>query len=112
MAIMVYYTSNNSRTDKTRKITDELGNTVEIKMWRISQPGKRNQHTFKYSLVYIVNSKRVIGYDNAERKGDHRHYGNKEESYEFISLKKLTEDFYNDIEAYRKVILCRPKRFK
>ena len=86
---------------KHEKITDELGNTVEIKMWRIPQSGKKNQPTFKYSLVYIVNGKRVIGYDNAERKGDHRHYGNKEESYKFISLKKLAEDFYSDIEAYR-----------
>jgi len=87
---------------KHEKITDELGNTVEIKMWKIPQSGKRNQQTFKYSLVYIVNGKRVIGYDNAERKGDHRHYGNKEEPYEFISLKKLAEDFNSDIETYRK----------
>ena len=72
---------------KHEKITDELGNTVEIKMWKIPQSGKRNQHTFKYSLVYIVNGKRVIGYDNAERKGDHRHYGNKEEHYELSALK-------------------------
>ena len=26
------------------------------------------------SFVYIVKGKRVIGYDNAEGKGDHRHY--------------------------------------
>lgn len=85
---------------KYEKITDELGNTVEIKMWKV--PRSRNKpHKFKYSLVYIVNGKRLIGYDNAEEKGDHRHYGDQEEPYIFINLEKLAEDFYKDIEKYR-----------
>ena len=28
----------------------------------------------KYSVVYIKDGKRVLGYDNAEGKGDHKHY--------------------------------------
>ena len=56
----------------------------------------------KYSLVYIVKGKRVIGYDNAEGKGDHRHYGDKEEVYTFKSVDKLFEDFYNDIKRVKK----------
>ena len=45
--------------------------------------------------------KRVIGYDNAEGKGDHRHYGDRTESYRFEGLEKLAEDFYSDIQKYR-----------
>lgn len=53
---------------------------------------------FKYSLVYIVNNKRIVGYDNAVGKGDHRHYKEREEPYLFVSLEKLAEDFYRDVE--------------
>jgi hypothetical protein len=57
---------------------------------------------YKYSLVYIVDGKRVIGYDNAENRGDHRHYGNVEKSYRFNSLAQLTQDFYRDVEKYKR----------
>ncbi len=55
------------------KVTDELGNTTEIKMWSVPRSDDK-PHGLKYSLVYIVNGLRLVGYDNAERKGDHRHF--------------------------------------
>ena len=55
----------------------------------------------KYSLVYIVKGKRVIGYDNAEGKGDHRHYRDSEDSYKFKDLRTLVRDFYKDITKYK-----------
>lgn len=79
------------------KVTDELGNTVEIKLWKVPITDDK-PHGFKYSLAYIVRGKRVIGYDNSEYKGDHKHYKDKTESYAFKSLRKLTEDFLADIE--------------
>ena len=79
------------------KITDEHGNTVEIKMWRVAKAAESSQG-YKYSLVYIVNGRRVIGYDNAEGRGDHRHYDDIEEPYTFRNLRKLVEDFFKDIE--------------
>ena len=79
---------------------DEDDNIIEIKMWEVeASPDK--PHGYKYSLVYIVKGKRIIGYDNAERKGDHRHYGDRIELYRFESLEKLTKDFYLDIQKYR-----------
>jgi hypothetical protein len=45
---------------------------------------------------------RIIGYDNAERKGDHRHIKNKTEPYRFVTLNKAATDFYNDIERYKR----------
>ena len=82
---------------KHDKITDEDGNTIEIKIWSVLKTADK-PHGLKYSLVYIVNNKRVVGYDNAEGKGDHRHYKEREEPYLFVSLEKLAEDFYRDVE--------------
>lgn len=82
------------------KITDELGNTVEIKLWKVSKT-KQTPNGIKYSLVYIVNGQRAIGYDNAEGKGDHRHYYDQELPYRFRNIRELTEDFYEDIRRDR-----------
>ncbi len=82
------------------KITDEIGNTVEIKIWQVPI-SKDKPHGYRYSLAYIVDSKRLIGYDNAEGKRDHRHYIEKEKPYRFINLRRLTQDFYKDIERYK-----------
>lgn len=83
------------------KAREDTGNIIEVKMWRVN-PSFDKPHGYKYSLVYIVKGKRVIGYDNAEGKGDHRHYGDKEEVYTFKSVDKLFEDFYNDIQRVKK----------
>ncbi len=83
------------------KITDELGNTTEIKLWSVPKSADK-PHGFKYSLVYIVSGRRIIGYDNAEGKGDHRHHKERETPYLFESLEKMAEDFYRDVEAYRR----------
>lgn len=82
------------------KTTDEFGNTIEVKIWEIPK-SKDKPHGYKYSIAYIELGKRIIGYDNAEGKGDHRHYGNKEERYEFKSIEKLFNDFYQDIRRFK-----------
>ncbi len=43
-----------------------------------------------------------MGYDNAEGKGDHRHYKNKEYFYHFKYVDTLIEDFYSDIEKIKR----------
>ena len=82
------------------KFPDVYNNTVEIKVWEVEATLDK-PHGYKYSLVYIVKGRRVIGYDNAERKGDHRHYGDRIEPYRFESLQKLVENFYSDVQRYR-----------
>jgi hypothetical protein len=79
-----------------QKFTDELGNTVEMKLWKVPVTEDK-PHGFKYSLVYIVNDQRVIGYDNHERKGDHRHFGKQVEPYRFENIEKLREDFFKNV---------------
>ena len=55
----------------------------------------------QYSFVYIVKGERVIGYDNAEGRGDHRHHGGKERPYKFQGIEKLWHDFTADLQKYR-----------
>ncbi|MBF0259941.1 MAG: hypothetical protein HQK62_14105 [Desulfamplus sp.] len=86
---------------KHNKVTDELGNTIEIKIWSVKKAPDK-PHGFKYSLVYIVNGERVMGYDNAEGKMDHKHLKQdgllRETPYCFKSLGQLVEDFIKDME--------------
>jgi hypothetical protein len=51
--------------------------------------------------VYVKNGKRLIGYDNAEGKGYHRHVGGEEETYNFVDIGKLSEDFKRDLTRER-----------
>ncbi|MBI5055316.1 MAG: hypothetical protein HZB61_01680 [Nitrospirae bacterium] len=76
------------------------GDIVEIKSWHVDMTPDK-PHGFKYSLVYIREGKRIIGYDNAERKGDHRHDRDEVYPYEFKGIDKLFEDFFNDVRRSR-----------
>ena len=74
---------------------------VEIKILKVEET-KTEPYGIKYSLVYIVNGKRVIGYDNYEKKGDHKHYPDREIPYNFENVNKLIKDFLDDIEKYKR----------
>jgi hypothetical protein len=50
----------------------------------------------------VREGRRIIGYDNAEGKGDHRHYRNKEYPYHFRGVDALIEDFYSDVEKAKR----------
>ena len=76
------------------------GSIVEIKIWEVPA-SKDKPHGYKYSFVYVVNGKRIIGYDNAESQGDHKHDGDKVAVYEFNGIDKLIDDFYTDIGRVR-----------
>lgn len=89
-----------SKLIRHTKVTDELGNTVEIRLWAVP-PTKDKPHGFKYSLVYIANGQRVVGYDNGEQQGDHRHYGDRQEEYAFTGIRQLAADFLADVEKYK-----------
>lgn len=84
-----------------QKVTGEQGETVEIKIWKLPESTADKPHGYRYSLAYILNGWRVIGYDNGERKGDHKHFKNQEEPYQFESIEKLFHDFYQDIKRLK-----------
>lgn len=98
--VLAYITNMKARLIIYDKDTDELGNTIEIKMWQVPVT-KDAPHGYKYSLVYIVGGERVIGYDNERGKGDHRHREGNETRYEFKGLRELVADFRNDIAAWK-----------
>jgi len=84
-----------------RKNIEPNGDIVEMRIWKIPR-SKRLPSGLKYSLVYIREGQRIIGYDNAEGKGHHRHYRHKEFAYDFRDVDNLIKDFYEDVEKIRR----------
>lgn len=81
------------------RFNDVYGNVVEMKIWSVPV----TEHTpdgVKYSLVYIVDGERVIGYDNERGKGDHKHIDGKQTPYHFIDVDVLIEDFSSEVEEF------------
>jgi len=37
---------------------------VEIVIWQVPEPVPPSEHPYKYRLVYVVDGKRMVGYDN------------------------------------------------
>jgi len=79
-----------------RKNIEPDGDIVEMKIWRVPKTEDK-PFGYRYSLVYIRGGKRVVGYDNGEGKGDHKHFGNREASYKFKGIEALIGDFYSDV---------------
>jgi hypothetical protein len=75
---------------------------VEIVVWRLDRPVQGSAHRFKYRLALIADSTCVLRYDNEAGKGDHRHIGTAEKGYNFVDPETLLEDFWNDVEAWRR----------
>jgi hypothetical protein len=82
---------------RSRKAVLATGQIIEIKVWLLPQSTLERAHRLKYSLFFGRPGERIIGYDNEAGKGDHRHYGNREERYEFTTLEKLIADFEADV---------------
>jgi hypothetical protein len=77
------------------------GAIIEIRIWRVPVQVPGSTHWLKYSLFYGRPGSRLIGYDNERGKGDHRHYGDREERYSFVSIEQILEDFGRDVEKLR-----------
>lgn len=73
------------------------GAVIQATIWRVPLPVPPSRHELKYSLVYVVDGKRVIGYDDERGKGDHRHYRDREEPYFFTTPERLISDFLVDV---------------
>lgn len=72
---------------------------VEIVIWRVPEPVPPSEHPYKYRPVYVVEGKRIVGYDNERGKGDHKHLGDGEEPYHFVSPRQLMADFMADVKG-------------
>jgi len=74
---------------------------ASLVVWEVPSPVPPSEHRFKYSLVYIVSGRRIIGFDNERGKGDHRHDGELEADYEFRDIDQLLNDFAEAVELWR-----------
>ena len=73
---------------------------AELGLWRVPNPGPGSLHEFKYRLAYVVEAVCVVRYDNEIGKGDHRHFGDVENSYRFSTPERLMDDFQKDIARW------------
>ena len=73
----------------------------EMVFWRLPEADQKRPHGLKYRLYYGYPGRCLVRYDNERGKGDHRHYGEYEEDYTWVSVQKLTSDFRADIEKLR-----------
>ncbi len=74
------------------------GSIVEMTIWQLPKLSSERPHGLKYSLFYGRNGLRIVGYDNERGKGDHKHLGEMETRYSFVSVEKLVVDFLADVE--------------
>ena len=78
------------------------GAIVEMVAWRVPSPVWPSLHEFKYSLAYVVDGVRVLGYDNERGKGDHRHLRGWEQPFQFVSVNALVDRFVEEVEGLRR----------
>jgi Family of unknown function (DUF6516) len=83
------------------KTEEPDGAITELKVWRLPEPTEERPHGLKYSFYFGRDGARIIAYDNERGKGDHRHFLEHEEKYNFVSIEKLISDFLNDLKKYR-----------
>ncbi len=67
-------------------------------IWALPKTTSDRPHGLKYRLYCGKNRRCLVRYDNETGKGDHRHYGRREEAYAFESVEKLIADFKADCE--------------
>lgn len=86
---------------RAKTVTAE-GDIIEFVVWRVPAPVPPSQHDFKYRAAYVVDGKRLVGFDNERGKGDHKHVLGREAAYEFKSFEQMIEDFISEVEAIRR----------
>ncbi len=75
---------------------------AEIVIWKVPFPVSGSSHFYKYRLAFIVSGLCIIRYDNESGKGGHKHIEAQELDYDFTSIKTLLNDFWNDVDHWRK----------
>lgn len=75
---------------------------VEVVVWQLPKSLPGSTHRYKYRLALIVDRVCVLRYDNETGKGDHKHAGNREAPYRFVSLDALQRDFWAEVETWSK----------
>lgn len=70
---------------------------IQRKVWVLPEVSTERSHGLKYSLFCGDATRCLVRYDNEAGKGDHRHYGEREEPYCFTTLEALLNAFQADV---------------
>jgi len=84
---------------RERRVVKE-GCFAETVIWQVPQPVPPCTHLYKYRLVYIVDGRRAVGFDNERGKGDHYHVDEEEFAYVFTGIAQLLMDFDMEVARY------------
>jgi hypothetical protein len=86
---------------RVKEVRDD-GSIIEIVIWELPEPLLPCAHHYKYRLYFGGKGVCRVRYDNERGKGDHRHFGEDEQSYGFTTIERLIEDFRLDIERWER----------
>jgi Family of unknown function (DUF6516) len=75
---------------------------ADLVIWLLPHALPGSEHSFKYRFAFVVEGVCILRYDNESGKGDHRHIEGRQESYQFIDIDVLLDDFFRDVEEWRK----------
>ncbi len=82
-----------------QKIRLSDGSIVSVVIWELPEKTEERPHGFKYRLNFsTADGITLVRYDNERGKGDHRHLAEREESYKFIDIETLLDDFWRDVD--------------
>lgn len=70
---------------------------IQRTVWVLAETTIERPHGLKYRLFCGNAEQCLVRYDNEAGKGDHRHYGTREEPYAFTTLEHLLDDFQTDV---------------
>jgi hypothetical protein len=84
----------------SRRVTISQGIFTEIMLWRLPSPLKGSPHAYKYRFALVVEEVCVLRYDNEAGKGDHKHIGSREVTYDFSDVDSLLKDFGSDVRKW------------
>lgn len=85
------------------KVVEPDGSIQQIVIWQLPEKTKDQPHGLKYRLYFgLADGTCLVRYDNEKGKGDHKHIREREEPYQFTTLRQLMEDFLADVERAKK----------
>lgn len=81
---------------RNKIVTEDI--ITEMVIWELPVKTPDRPHGIKYRLYHGDKTGHcIVRYDNESGKGDHKHIGNKEMVYKFISVEQLMKDFISEV---------------
>jgi len=76
---------------------------INIIVWSVPK-NKGFPEGIKYSYTLVIKGERVLGYDNSEGKGHHKHFFGREEKIHFTAGMELRKRFLKEADEIRRMM--------